>query len=527
MTLKSCYGMSVAQLLEKADRSSPNKEIIYDGIRRMSIHDLHTEVNEVALGLSQIGIKPGDRVAVSLPIWYEFIVLVFAIAKIGAILVPFSTRYKEKEVEHVLQDSGTKAVFFTQQVDKVNQLDQLQSIKKRLKSLEYLIAVRFENEKMKSYQGLRELGRGRELPEVKLDVKEDVYALLYTSGTTGKPKGVMLTHNNLVDNVVTSLLILRATRDDVFLHAAPYFHIMGLVYILRLVACEGKAVLLETYKAEKALELMEQEKVTVHTGVPTLYALELNHPSFKSYDLSSLRLATMAGAPCPVEMIRRVKTEMGVQVLVSYGMTETSAMLTFTDFEDDDIIQAETVGRVVPGVEAKIVDDNRQDVAAGEVGELAVRSIGLMQGYYNLPDITRQAMDDERWFFTGDLATMDEKGYIRIVGRKKDMIIRGGYNIYPNELEEIFCTHPLVSDAAIVGLPDSVLGEVSCAAIVLKPECIATVLELKTFIKNQVADYKVPDHIVLMNALPKTASEKTQKFILKDIIMNEKMVNLR
>lgn len=524
---RACYGMSVAQLLEKADRSSPDKEIIYDGTRRLSIHDLHTEVNEIACGLNRIGIKPGDRVAVSLPVWYEFIVLVFAIAKIGAIIVPFNTRYLENEVEHILQDSGTKAVFFTEQFDGVNQLDQLQSVKKRHKFLQYLIAVRFEPPELQTYQGLRELGRVGELPEVKVDVKEDLFVIIYTSGTTGKPKGIMLTHNNLVHNAITGVLALRATRDDVFLHAAPYFHIMGLTYILRLVVCEGKAVLLETYKAERVLQLIEQEKITVHAGVPTIYILELNHPSFKSCDLSSLRLATMAGAPCPVEIIRRVKAEMGVSVLVSYGMTETSSVLTYTDFDDDDEIQAETVGRVVPGVESKVVDDLRQEVTTGEVGELAVRSIGLMKGYYNLPDSTRQVIDDEGWFYTGDLATIDQQGYIRIVGRKKDMIIRGGYNIYPNELEEKFCTHPAVRDAAIVGLPDSVLGEVSCAAIVLKPDCMATAGELKTFIKKQVADYKVTDHIVFMESLPKTASDKTQKFLLKDTIINNKIIPLR
>ena len=371
---KSCYGMSVAQLLEKADRTSLDKEVIFDGIRRLSIHDLQTEANEIASGLSRIGIKRGDRVAVSLPIWYEFIVLVFAIAKIGAILVPFNTRYNEKEVEHILQDSGSKVVFFTKEYDEVNHLNQLQSIKKRLKSLQYLIAVRCEHEEMKSYQELRLLGREGELPELTVDVIEDVFAIIYTSGTTGKPKGVMLTHNNLVNNVITGLLTLRASRDDVFLHAAPYFHIMGLIYILRLVACEGKAVILETYNAERVLQLIEQEKITVHAGVPTIYILELNHPSFKSYDLSSLRLATMAGAPCPVEIIRRVKSEMNVPVLVSYGMTETSSMLTYTDFEDDELTQAETVGRAVNGVELKIVDKDRVEVTVGVVGELACRS---------------------------------------------------------------------------------------------------------------------------------------------------------
>ena len=525
--LTSCYGMSVGQLLEKANRSSPDKEVIYDGVRRLAFKDLESEANEIALGLSKMDVKHGDRIAVCLPTWYEFIVIVYAIAKIGAILVPFNTRYRENEAEHILRDSGAKVVFFTREFDKVNHLNQLQSIKKRLDSLKYLVTVRFEHEELKSYQGLQQLGREGKLPELKVDVKEDVFAIIYTSGTTGKPKGAMLTHNNLVYNAVTASLAVRSNRDDVIMQATPYFHIMGLAAIIRLVACEAKVVLLETYKPERALQLIEQERITLHPGVPTLFALEMNHPSFKTYDVSSLRLGVMAGMPCPVEMIRKVKAEMGCPVLISYGMTETSPMLTFTDFDDDDLIQAETVGRAMPGVELKLVDEQRQEVAIGEVGELACRSIGLMKGYYNLPEITREVVDDQRWFYTGDLATSDLKGYFRIVGRKKDMIIRGGYNVYPNEIEEIFYTHLSVAEVAIIGLPDSVLGEVSCAAIVLKPEFSATVEELKTFIIEQVADYKLPDHIVILKYLPRTASGKVQKFILKDLILDERMVSLR
>lgn len=524
----SCYGMSVSQLLEKACISSPGKEALYDGLRRLSYQDLQREANEIASGLYQMGVKQGDRVAVCLPIWYEFIVIVFAIARIGAILVPFNTRYHEAEVEHILQDSGAIAAFFPREWDRVNQFEQFKSIKDRIQSMQYLIPVRFEHGEIMSYQRLRLLGQQKgELPEIKVDVKEDVFALIYTSGTTGKPKGVMLTHNNLVDNAVNGLVALRATKDDVFLHASPYFHIIGVSYILRLVACEGKAVLLETYNAERALQLIEQERITIHTGVPTLYILELNHPNFKSYDLSSLRVGHMAGAPCPVQIIRRVKSEMGCPVLTTYGMTETSPILTFSSFDDDDTIQSETVGRAITGTELKVVDEDRQEVTTGEVGELACRGSQLMKGYYSLPDITRESMDDEGWFYTGDLVTIDDKGYLRIVGRKKDLIIRGGYNVYPPEIEEVFYTHPSVIEVAIVGLPDTVLGEVSCAAVVLKQGCTASVEELKTFVSNKVADYKRPDHLLIMDQFPKTASGKIQKFILKELILNQKMVSLR
>lgn len=525
--LASYEGVSVAQLLEKAFRSSPEKEVIFDGARRLTYRDLQAETDEIASGLSQLGVKPGDRVAVSLPAWYEFIVAVFAIAKVGAILVPFNTRYREDEAEHILRDSGAKVVFFPREYDKVNHLAQFQSLKKRVPSLEHLITVRFEYEGLTSYQQLQEMGRQNRVPEIEVNVEEDVFAIIYTSGTTGKPKGAMLTHRNLLFVSVESNKAIRIQEYDVFLHASPYFHIMGLAGILRLVASQTKAVILESFHAEKALQLIEQEKITIHSGVPTIFILEMNHANFQKYDLSSLRVVIMAGAPCPVEVIRRIKAEMGVEVLISYGMTETSPILTFTRFDDDDVTLSETVGRAINGVKLKIVNDEREELGVDLVGELACQSIGLMKGYYNLPEKTREVVDENRWYYTGDLAIMDENGYVRIVGRKKDMIIRGGYNIYPSEMEEVFYTHPSVMEVSIIGLPDTVLGEITCAAILLRPGKTATAEELKSFIKTQVADYKVPDHIVIVDELPKTPTGKIKKFELKDLVISEKMVALR
>ncbi|KKB35190.1 class I adenylate-forming enzyme family protein [Bacillus thermotolerans] len=523
----SCYGLSVAQLLEKANQSCPEKEVIYDGDRRITYSALHREALEVAIGLHRLGVRKGDRVAVSLPAWYEFIVAVFAIAKVGGILVPFNTRYREEEAEHILRDSGAKVVLFTKEYDGVNHFEQFQSIQKRVESLQYLITVRFYHSGLISYDELREAGVNQALPEVAIDVEEDVFSIIYTSGTTGKPKGAMLTHHNLVSSMINSCIGINIQTDDVFLHASPFFHVMGLAGILRLVGSETKAVILEKYQVEKALQLIEQEKVTIHSGVPTIFILELNHPNFSSYDLSSLRVSIMAGAPCPVEVIRRIKEEMGCPVLVSFGMTETSPILTMTSFEDDEIIQAETVGRALAGVELKVVDENRKEVRENEVGEIACRTEGLMKGYYNLPEKTREVIDEDRWFYTGDLGTIDGDGYVRIIGRKKDLVIRGGYNIYPSEIEEVFYTHPSVNEAAIIGLPDTVLGEVSCAAITLKEHADATVEELEQFIKQQVADYKAPDHIVIVEELPKTPSGKIMKFVLKDSIVKEKAVVLR
>lgn len=521
------YEQSVGELLDDALKVCPDKEVIYDGENRITYRKLNKQVDELAAGLRKLGIQKGDRIGVSLPAWYEFIVIVFAIARVGAIIVPLNTRYREDEAEHILKDSGAAAVFIVKEYDKVNQLEKYLNIQEKLASLHHIIAVRFEHKGLHTYANLQEEGRLLAFSSEEIVTREDVYALVYTSGTTGKPKGTMLTHYNLVFSVINSCLAINAQEDDVYLHASPYFHIMGISSILRMVVSKSKAVILEKYQVERTLQLIEQEKITIHSGVPTIFILELNHPRFSNYDLSSLRVSIMAGAPCPVEILRRVKTEMGCPVLVSYGMTETAPILTFTEFEDDEYIQSETVGKVIKGVELKVVDDNRRELPRGTVGEITTRTPGLMKGYYNLPEQTRDVIDEEGWFYTGDLGTMDEKGYLRIVGRKKEMLIRGGYNVYPTEIEEVFYEHPAVLEVAIVGFPDTVLGEVSCAAITLKEKNGISKNELKNYISSKVADYKVPDHIVIVDELPKTASGKIMKFALKEELLKEESVALR
>ena len=515
------YEMSVSQLLRTAIEKCPDSEVIVDEIRRMKYSELDKESTELAAGLTTLGIKKGDRVAVSLPNWHEFIVIKFALGKIGAILVPFNTRFKIGEVAYILQKSGAKAVFFPREFDDINHYGQYLELKESIPTLQHLIGVRFKDESVQNFEDLLELGKGVPFTEVEIDSKEDVSAILFTSGTTGKPKGAMLTHKNLVHTAVAGGEWMRCTPDDVFLMPTPVFHVMGLMFILRTVASEARMVLMEVFKPEKALALIEKEKVTIHPGVPTMFILELNHPNFKKYDLSSLRTGEMAAAPCPVEIIHRIRKEMGMNVLVGYGMTETSPTLTATGFDDDNITRAETVGRPLPGVEIKIVDENRNVVELNTIGELACRSFGLMKGYYKDPEKTAEAMDENGWYYSGDLATQDEKGYIRIVGRKKEMIIRGGYNIYPREVEEYFYTHPGVMEVAIVGLPDSVLGEVSCACIKPKPNVVLTEAEMKDFISERVADYKVPDRIVFVDSFPMTASGKIRKLDLKSQLQSE------
>ncbi|KKB35203.1 class I adenylate-forming enzyme family protein [Bacillus thermotolerans] len=506
---------TVKDLLEAAVRIHPEKEVICDGRRRLTYQELFKEAALLGRGLQKLGIQKEDRVAVCLPNWHECIVALFAISRIGAILVPLNTSYRTEEIEYILRNSGAKAAFLAKEFQGIDHLQQFTEVQKRLCSLTSLIAVRFEASGLESYRKLLNEEEIFEADGPSLSASEDLAVILYTSGTTGKPKGVMLTHQNLVSIAQAAAKKMQCTERDVFLIPVPLFHVMGMMFVLRTVVSCARLVLMETFKAEQALSLIQEEKVTVHPGVPTMFILELNHPAFSSFDLSSLRTGEMAAAPCPVEVVRRIRSEMGCDILVAYGLTETSANVTMTDFADKDEIRAETVGRALPGVELKTVDSSRKETAVGEVGELACRSIGLAKGYYQMPEQTAEAFDQDGWFYTGDMAAIDEEGYVRIVGRKKEMIIRGGYNIYPREIEEVFYTHPSVLEAAVIGLPDTVLGEISCAVIRLREGRERSEDELKDFAGRHLAYYKVPDKIFFKKDLPMTASGKIIKTALK------------
>nr|WP_111646652.1 long-chain-fatty-acid--CoA ligase [Anoxybacillus vitaminiphilus] len=511
--------LSVQDVLEHSFRLVPEKEAAYDGYKRITYKELKNNVEYIASALSQLGIKKGDRVIACLPNWNEFLMIYFSVARIGAILIPCNPRYRTEELVYILENSKAKAAFLMEEFHHIDIFEPYLSRTKNSDQLKHIFTVRFKKEGHYSFDELIELGRSVPAPSVEIDATEDVFTILYTSGTTGKPKGAMLTHQNVIYSAKATAESMKCTKNDVFLIAVPVFHVFGMVPgILTAISVGAQMVFMEKYKAEEALKIIEQEKITVHHGVPTMFILELNHPNFNQYDLSSLRTGIIAAAPCPEEVVKKIRTEMGCDILVSYGLTESSAAVTITSFDDTDYVRSETVGKAIPGAEVKIVDANRKEVGIGEVGELACRSLGVMKGYYEMPEKTREVIDEEGWFYTGDLATIDEKGYVRIVGRKKEMIIRGGYNIYPREIEEIFYKHPSVLEVAVIGLPDTVLGEISCAVIKLKPHHIEDEQSMKAYIKDKVADYKIPDRIVFLEELPTTASGKIKKITLQKII---------
>ncbi|WP_227935144.1 long-chain-fatty-acid--CoA ligase [Alkalihalobacillus deserti] len=520
--------LSVSQLLENATKSGLKREVLFDRISRMSYKDLWDKSISLASSLQTLGVKKGDKIAVCLPNWNEFVVIYMAVAHLGAILVPFNTRYRTDEVEYILNNSEARVAFFTKEFSGINHAEQFIQAMQTVKSLEMLITVRYQDEGLLNYEELVEKGRGSSITPAQIQPEEDVFSILYTSGSTGAPKGAMLTHSNVVKTGAISAEEMSCTAEDVFLVAVPVFHVFGMVpSIISAIASSARMVLMDKYKPKEALEVIQAEGITVKHGVPTMFILELNQPDFSDYNLSTLRTGIIAAAPCPVEVVKKIRNEMGCDIVVAYGLSETSPTLTMTKFDDDDIVRAETVGKALPDTEVKIVNKERAAVAVGEVGEIACRSFGVMKGYYNMPDKTAEALDDDGWFYTGDLGTLDDDGYLRIVGRKKEMIIRGGYNIYPREIEEVYYTHPDVLEVAIVGLPDTVLGEVSCACIKLKTSAEIDEQSLIEFIRTRIADYKVPDKVLIVEELPMTASGKIKKVALQDQLRKELKAELR
>jgi len=333
----------------------------------------------------------------------------------------------------------------------------------------------------------------------------------------------MLSHHNIAENAKQVTEVLHTTGNDIFLLAVPFFHCFGCVMgITGAVTWGASIVPMPVFKAKEALELVEEEKVTILYGVPTMFVLELEEyrkgkEDGSRYDVSSLRTGIMAGAPCPVEVMRGTMEELGCNVSIAYGLTEASPVITMTRFDDSLERRVETVGRPLPGIEVKISDDDHNPLPPGEMGELACRGYNVMMGYYKMPDKTAEAIDSEGWLYSGDLATMDEEGYVRIVGRKKDMLITGGFNVYPAEIEEYLFTHPKVQNVSVVGVPDDVMGEVAIAYITPREGVSIDPQEIVDYCAGEIANFKVPRYVEIVDEFPMTQSGKIQKFRLREM----------
>src|SRR5690348_6719132 len=455
----------------------------------------------VAGVLQERGIRPGDRVGIMMPNVAEVPVVYYGILRAGGVVVPMNPLLKEREVAYYLRDSGAGLAFAWHGF----------ATEARAGAGQVRADVIVVDEA--SFPDL--LASVTPDFQVADQDNQDTAVILYTSGTTGHPKGAELTHGNLMSNTeVSATDIARAGPDDVIFGGLPLFHVFGQTVALNVAVASGASLtLLPRFSAEHALRIIAGHRVTIFEGVPTMYVALLHQPSRADYDTSTLRMCVSGGAALPVEVLRGFEEAFGVAVLEGYGLSETSPIASFN--HPDRERKPGSIGTPIRGVRMRLVDKEDHDVPPGEVGEIVISGPNVMKGYWHRPEATAEAIRDG-WFHTGDLARVDEDGYFYIVDRKKDLIIRGGYNVYPREIEEVLYEHPAVAEAAVIGLPHPALGEEVGAAVALKPGAAVTAEELRDYVKGQVAAYKYPRRVWIMDALPKGPTGKIQK---RDIVI--------
>jgi fatty-acyl-CoA synthase len=541
----------LGDVLARQAAQYPDKDaLIYPELGlRWSFAELEEKAQICARGLAALGIRKGERVALWSTNLPEWVVLFFGLAKIGAIMVTVNTLLRKHEVEYLLAQSEACTLIVSAGFRDIDYAETVYEIIPELRQRPYsrtgfareweehgaesrldcpklpsLRHVIFLGEPapagMMSYGHVQELGKRPPaglLSQTALEIHE-IINIQYTSGTTGFPKGAMLSHHNIVHNGYWIGRTQRFSAADRVCLPVPFFHCFGCVLGILGAYTSGAAIVpLTSFDPEKVLHAVATEHCTALYGVPTMFIAELEHPSIAKYDLSSLRTGIMAGAPCPELLMRKVIEEMHLaEITIAYGLTEASPVVTMTAIDDGIARRTQTVGKPLPGVEVKVVDAATEEpVPPGTAGELWVRGYLIMKGYYNNPDETRAAITEDGWLRTGDLAVQDQEGYIRISGRKKEMIIRGGENIYPREIEEFLRSHPKISDVAVYGVPHRKFGEDVAAAIRLKQGESATIEEIISFCKGQIASFKIPKYIQFVSEFPQTASGKLQKYKLQ------------
>ena len=536
--------MTISQLLDRAcaRHGGRTAAIFAENKLSLSWYDLRERSNDVAVGLLALGIGRGDRVGIWAPNRAEWLYTQFGTARIGAILVNINPAYRSSELEYALNKVGCKALIMARRHRSSDYVEMLRTVAPEIdREANLLQAAKLPKLKhvvvlddgphprsMRPFSQLMSLAgpghRGRlDGLSAALD-PDDAINIQFTSGTTGSPKGATLTHFNIVNNARYAAKAMALSAEDRLCIPVPLYHCFGMVLGVLTCTAVGAGMVFpgEGFDAEATLAAVALYKCTALHGVPTMFIAQLEHANFSNYDTSTLRTGIMAGAPCPIDTMRAVIDRMHMrEVTIGYGMTETSP-LSFQSCTDDPIDRrVSTVGRILPHVEVKIVDANGKVARIGESGELCTRGYGVMRGYWDDPERSAEAIDAAGWMHSGDLATIDEQGYCTIVGRLKDMLIRGGENIYPREIEEFLHRHPKVQSAQVFGVPDHRLGEEVCAFIVLKPNQSATTEEIQTFCRGQISHHKVPRYIRFVPEFPMTATGKPQKYVMRERIVSE------
>ncbi len=482
-------------LIDSAQRGAERPAVRLDdaGLSYGALADLTAHVAGL---LRRHGIKPGDRVGIMLPNVPEFALAYYGVLRAGGIVVPMNVLLKRREVAFYLSDPGARVVLAWQEFE-----DEARAGAEEA-GAECIVVGPSEFEQL--------LAAAPPVRDIAAKVGSDTAVILYTSGTTGRPKGAELTHANLRRNVEVMTQIFSIGPEDVILGALPLFHAFGQTCALNAaIAAGGCLSLIPRFDAGRALEIIERDRVNVFEGVPTMYSALLARSDAAERDVSSLRLCVSGGAALPVEVLRAFERTFECVVLEGYGLSETSPVASFN--HPDRERKPGSIGTPIDGVEMKVVDEVGDEVPAGDVGEIVIRGHNVMKSYWQRPDATADAITTDGWFRTGDLGRVDGDGYLFIVDRKKELIIRGGYNVYPREIEEVLYEHPAVHECAVIGIPHPSLGEEVGAAVALKPGVEATADELRSYAKSQVAAYKYPRHVWLVDALPKGATGKILK----------------
>jgi len=489
---------------------------------RWSYAELDEQVGRCARGLLAAGVGRGDRVGIWSPNNVEWVVIQFATARIGAILVNLNPSYRAHELEYALRQSGCSLLILAPGFKDADYRELLAGVEAPALRRSVVLGEEWE-ELLASGEGVEPAAVAAVAAELGF---EDPINIQYTSGTTGFPKGATLSHHNILNNGFFIGEILGYTPEDRVCIPVPFYHCFGMVLGNLAVVTHGACIVLpsEGFESRAALAAVAEERCTSLYGVPTMFIAELGDPDFASFDLTSLRTGIMAGSPCPVDVMRRVQKDMHMtEVTICYGMTETSPVSTQTRRDAPLEKQVSTVGKVHPHIEVKVIDPLAgRTLGRGEPGELCTRGYSVMVGYWENEDATREAIDAQHWMHTGDLAVMDDEGYVNIVGRIKDMIIRGGENVYPREIEEFLYGHPAVADVQVIGVPDDRYGEEICAWVVLGAGAELDEDELKEYCHGRIARFKIPRYVRFVDSFPMTVTGKVQKFAMREREVEER-----
>jgi len=505
---------------------------------RKTYQEFDEETDHLAKAFMGMGIAKGEHVAIWSDNKRQWLLSQFATGKMGAVLVTVNTNYQERELEYLLTQSDATTLILGEEFKGTSYIDIINAVCPELKTsvtgqincenLPHFKRVIVMGEK--NYPGIFTWSEfeayATSISDKELDDRlnslhiDDVINIQYTSGTTGFPKGVMLTHMNIVNNALIIGDFMKLTEDDRLCIPVPFFHCFGCVLGTLAAVTHGTTmVLVEQFDAKRVLQAVQDEKCTALHGVPTMFIAELNHPDYKQYDTSSLRTGIMAGSPCPIEVMKEVINDMGAsEITICYGQTESSPVITQTKSDDEIEKRVATVGKPHPNVEVKIIDPaTNEELPTGMPGELCTRGYHVMKGYYKNEEATRAAIDHDGWLHTGDIAILDSEGYIEITGRIKDMVIRGGENVYPREIEEFLYQHPSVQDVQVVGVPDPKYGEELMAWIITKDGLTIDAEEIREYCRGKISRHKIPRYIEFTEAYPMTASGKIQKYLLREL----------